>query len=125
MFDIGFWELGLISVVALLVVGPERLPGLARTVGLWLGKGRRMLSSIKDEIDREVRVEEIKKAAQENVQAPIRKVVGQAVDPMQTIGEEAEKLINNARAQLEQGSSEQKKKDAAKPASSNGAYDDA
>ncbi len=123
MFDIGFWELGLISVVALLVVGPERLPGLARTLGLWLGKGRRMLSSIKDEIDREVRIDEIKKAAQEGVQAPISKTIRQAVDPMQTIGREAEKIMNDARPKPEEGD-EDKKKGAVK-ASSNGAYDDA
>ncbi len=55
MFDIGFWELVLIGVVALLVVGPERLPKLARTAGLWIGRGRRMLSSVKAEIDRELK----------------------------------------------------------------------
>ncbi len=124
MFDIGFWELGLISVVALLVVGPERLPGLARTLGLWLGKGRRMLSSIKDEIDREVRVDEIKKAAQEGLQSPVSKSIRQAVDPMQTIGQEAEKIMNDTRAQLEE-EDQHKKKGAVKAASSNGAYDDA
>ncbi|MCF6355105.1 MAG: Sec-independent protein translocase protein TatB [Candidatus Polarisedimenticolaceae bacterium] len=124
MFDIGFWELGLISVVALLVVGPERLPGLARTLGLWLGKGRRMLSSIKDEIDREVRVDEIKKAAQEGVKSPVSKSIRQAVDPMQTIGLEAEKIMNEARSQLEEGD-QHKKKGAVKAASSNGAHGDA
>ncbi len=124
MFDIGFWELGLISVVALLVVGPERLPGLARTVGLWLGKGRRMLSSIKDEIDREVRVEEIKKTVQESVQTPVKEGVRQAIDPMQTIQQEAEKIMSDARAQLEEGS-KHKKKDTVKTASSDGAHDEA
>ena len=49
MFDIGFLELIVIGVVALLVVGPERLPRVARTAGLWLGRGRRMLSSVKAE----------------------------------------------------------------------------
>ena len=60
MFDIGFLELLLIGVVALLVVGPERLPKLARTAGLWLGRGRRMLSSVKAELDRELKAEELK-----------------------------------------------------------------
>jgi len=64
MFDIGFWELATIAVVALLVVGPERLPGLARTAGLWLGRGRRFLSSVKDDIDKELRAEEIKQVLQ-------------------------------------------------------------
>jgi sec-independent protein translocase protein TatB len=65
MFDIGFWELSLIAVVALLVVGPERLPRLARTAGMWLGKARRFLSQVKGEIDREVRAEELKRIMSE------------------------------------------------------------
>ena len=60
MFDVGFWELAMIAVVALLVVGPERLPKLARTAGLWLGKGRRFIGSVKADIDRELRAEELK-----------------------------------------------------------------
>jgi sec-independent protein translocase protein TatB len=42
MFDIGFWEMAFIGVIALVVIGPERLPGVARTAGLWVGKARRM-----------------------------------------------------------------------------------
>jgi len=61
MFDIGFWELSVIAVVALLVVGPERLPKLARTAGLWLGRARRFVSSVKADIDREIAAEELKK----------------------------------------------------------------
>jgi sec-independent protein translocase protein TatB len=60
MFDVGFWELALIGLVMLVVVGPERLPKIARTAGLWLGRGRRMLSSVKAEIDREIKAEELK-----------------------------------------------------------------
>ena len=68
MFDIGFWELALIGLVALIVVGPERLPRLARTAGLWLGRGRRMLSSVKDEIDRELKAEELKQILNKQAQ---------------------------------------------------------
>jgi sec-independent protein translocase protein TatB len=60
MFDVGFWELALIGLVMLIVVGPERLPKIARTAGLWLGRGRRMLSAVKSEIDREIKAEELK-----------------------------------------------------------------
>ena len=60
MFDIGFWELALIGVVALLVVGPERLPALARTAGVWVGRARRFIGSVKDDIEREIRAEELK-----------------------------------------------------------------
>lgn len=60
MFDVGFQELILIGVVALLVVGPERLPKLARTAGLWLGRARRVLGSVKAEIDRELKADELR-----------------------------------------------------------------
>lgn len=53
MFDVGFWELLIIGVIALVVVGPERLPGLARTVGLWVGRARATFYSLRDEIERE------------------------------------------------------------------------
>ncbi len=62
MFDIGFLEILLIGVVALLVVGPERLPRLARTLGLWLGRARRYASSVKDDVQRELREHEIQQA---------------------------------------------------------------
>lgn len=61
MFDIGFWELTVIGVVALLVIGPERLPRVARTAGLWLGRARRFVASVKADIDRELAAEELKK----------------------------------------------------------------
>jgi sec-independent protein translocase protein TatB len=62
MFDFGFWEIILILMVALVVVGPERLPGLARTAGLWIGKAKRMVSDVKAEIDQELAADELKKA---------------------------------------------------------------
>ncbi len=60
MFDIGALELILIGVVVLLVVGPERLPKLARTAGLWAGRARRAFASVKEEIDREIKAEELR-----------------------------------------------------------------
>lgn len=62
MFDIGFWELSIIAVVALVVIGPERLPGVARTAGKWLGKARRFINQVKSDLDVELRQEELKKA---------------------------------------------------------------
>ncbi|WP_372747281.1 Sec-independent protein translocase protein TatB [Litorivivens sp.] len=61
MFDIGFAELVLIFIVGLLVLGPERLPGAIRTVSLWLGRLRRSFTALKNEIEREVGAEEIKR----------------------------------------------------------------
>jgi sec-independent protein translocase protein TatB len=61
MFDIGFFELLVIGVVALLVLGPQRLPMAARTCGLWLGRLRRTVGSIQSEIREELRMEELKR----------------------------------------------------------------
>ena len=62
MFEIGFWELIVVGVVAMIVVGPEQLPGLARKAGFWLGKARRMIAEMKAEVDRELHLEEIKQS---------------------------------------------------------------
>lgn len=61
MFDIGFWELAIIGVVALLVFGPERLPELARTAGRWIARARQMAWSVKNEIERELDLEELRR----------------------------------------------------------------
>ena len=66
MFDIGFWELVMIAVVALVVVGPDKLPGVARTAGKWVGRARRFVSDVKNDIDRELKQEEIRKALAED-----------------------------------------------------------
>lgn len=62
MFDIGFWEILLIAVVALIVVGPERLPKLIRVTGLWIGRAQASLQSIRNEISKELRAQELKDA---------------------------------------------------------------
>lgn len=61
MFDIGFPELLIISVVALLVFGPERLPEVLRTVGGWLGSARRSFTTLKAELEKEVGADEIRR----------------------------------------------------------------
>lgn len=61
MFDIGFTELVLVSVIGLLVLGPERLPGAIRTASMWLGRLRRSFHSIRTEIERELNAEDIKR----------------------------------------------------------------
>jgi len=60
MFDIGFFELSLIGVVALVVIGPERLPSVARTAGKWIGKANRFVSNIKEDISKEIKDEDLK-----------------------------------------------------------------
>lgn len=61
MFDIGFAELLIIAVVGLVVLGPDKLPIAARTVGLWVGKARRTLGGIQSEISEELRLDEMKR----------------------------------------------------------------
>jgi len=66
MFDIGFMEMALIGVVALVVIGPERLPGVARTVGQWIGSARRFMSSVQADINQEVnKADELKRLLEE------------------------------------------------------------
>lgn len=65
MFDLGISELGLIGAVALVVLGPERLPVVARTAGQWLGKAQRMVQQVKNDIEREAELSELKKIQQE------------------------------------------------------------
>ena len=62
MFDIGFWELGVILIVGLIVIGPDKLPGIARSAGKWVGKARYFISSVKQDVQKELRAEELKQA---------------------------------------------------------------
>jgi sec-independent protein translocase protein TatB len=100
MFDIGFTELLIIGVVALLVVGPERLPKVARTAGHLLGRFQRYVSSVKSDISREVQLEELRKAGQsfkESVESTALGIQNRVEDTEYTIREEvvspAEKVI--------------------------------
>src|SRR4051812_10939273 len=61
MFDIGFSELLVIGVVALIVIGPERLPRVARTVGILMGRLHRYVSDVKANINREIELDELRK----------------------------------------------------------------
>ncbi len=65
MFDFSFGELAVIGSVALIVLGPERLPKVARTVGDWLGKAQRYVSQVKSDINREIELSELKKLQEE------------------------------------------------------------
>ena len=91
MFDIGFWELALIGVVALLVVGPERLPGLARTAGVWVRKVRRFVGSVKADIEQELRAEELKSLLDEGRQF---RDVGQTLDQARASLDEAHRELS-------------------------------
>ncbi len=61
MFDIGFTEMLLVAVVALVVLGPERLPRVARQAGEWIGKLQRYVNDVKSDINRQMELEELRK----------------------------------------------------------------
>ena len=61
MFDVGFWEILLILVLALVVIGPERLPGAARQAGFFVGKARRYIEGVRSEVEQELDVSEFKR----------------------------------------------------------------
>lgn len=98
MFDVGLSELMVIAVVALVVIGPERLPKVARTAGLLLGRLQRYVSDVKADINREMQLDELKKMQQEisnqvssletSVNHEIREVessVSEVVDPLERV----------------------------------------
>ena len=88
MFDIGFTEVTLIAVIGLLVIGPERLPRVAREIGLWVGRLRRYVAQVRADIEREVRADEIR----ELVNKPAQELKQAIKDTEKTIKEEEKKL---------------------------------
>ena len=91
MFDVGFQELTLIGVIALIVVGPERLPKMARTIGLWMGKIRYYVGQVKSDIDREVRAQELK----EMLNKP-----AEELDDLYKVAEETKGTLDEAKGAL-------------------------
>lgn len=86
MFDIGFSELVMVGLIALLVIGPERLPKVARIAGFWIGKTRNMMASVKAEIAQELQAEEMRQLFKE--QAGMKEI--------QDIIDETSDSINNS-----------------------------
>ena len=60
MFDFGFWEFAIIAVITLIVVGPERMPSLARKAGIYAGKLNKLVKKIKYDIDEQIKDDELK-----------------------------------------------------------------
>lgn len=86
MFDVSFTELIVIGIVALVVIGPERLPRVARTVGHLLGRAQRYVNDVKADIHREIQLDELKK------------LQSQLAESAQTIGDSVQQEIESARA---------------------------
>ncbi len=95
MFDIGFWEIAIIMLIALLILGPERLPRAARTVGLWVGKARRTLADVKRDIDRELDATELKKI--QSIKNEIKDDLKEAADVMKDTTDTLNETIEETR----------------------------
>lgn len=107
MFDIGFSELVLIAVVALIVIGPERLPKVARTAGHLFARFNRYVSQVKADISREMELEELRKAGQhfkDSVEDTAKNVEGHAREADYVIHEEIDQTKKSVSGAPDHGS---------------------
>jgi len=107
VFDIGFSELLLIAVVALVVLGPERLPKAARFAGLWVRRARNQWDSVRQELERELHAEELKRNLQDVRQSMqqagsgLREQVGQVQTEAEAFRRELEQAPSAPEAFIE------------------------
>ena len=94
MFDIGFPELILVSIVALLVIGPDKLPETVRGIVLWIGRFRRSLTNLRMEIENEIGADEIR---QQLHNESILKELGEAKDQLNAVIKDTESSLNTIR----------------------------
>lgn len=114
MFDIGFLELVLLSVVSLVVLGPERLPGAIRTVSLWIGRLRRSFNTIKQDIEKEIGADEIRRQLRnEAIMEKFKHTKTQVTNTIDSVKKEADTIRRNV--ELEADAAALTSKPTAKP----------
>ena len=98
MFDMGFTELMLIGIVGLIVIGPERLPGVARTAGKYFGKLRRFMSNVKADVESELRADELREILnkQSDELESLKKVVNDVGKDLDSSVNQVEASVNSA-----------------------------
>ena len=96
MFGISFSELLLVGLVALLVLGPERLPGAARTAGLWIGRLKRSFNAIKQEVEREIGADEIRRQLHNEHILSLEQEARKILSPVQEPAKPAEPVAENS-----------------------------
>ena len=95
MFDFGMWEIAIIFVITLIVVGPEKMPALARKAGLYVGKFRKFVSKIKNDINSEIEAEELKEQLSvKNEELLVSQTLDEAKSGIDEIKNEASKISN-------------------------------
>ncbi|MCG7867197.1 MAG: twin arginine-targeting protein translocase TatB [gamma proteobacterium symbiont of Stewartia floridana] len=112
MFDVGFWELTIIALVALIVIGPERLPKVARTAGHWLGRGRRFIANVKADIDQEIKAEELKDILdkQAKMANPVHEILEETKQDLTQFKQRTESQIEAARDEVDSAQAPENKK---------------
>lgn len=95
MFDIGFLEVLLIAVVALLVLGPERLPHAIRMTSAFMGKARRMMANVREEFEREVQLAEMQERIKEQLEKAGIEDARKALEDTRQNLEEAHTLLSS------------------------------
>lgn len=116
VFDVGFQEIVLIGIIALLVIGPERLPSVARSVGLWVGKMQRFVAGVKSDLANELKSDELRSLL--NSQEDQIRELKQMVNETRTDLERTAKSASDSLAEGMDGAAEQVK-DAAETAREN------
>ncbi|AKQ57777.1 Sec-independent protein translocase protein TatB [Bordetella hinzii] len=110
MFDVSFTELIVIGVVALIVLGPERLPKVARTVGHLLGRAQRYVNDVKSDIQREIELDELRKFKQQmdSTAQDVNQSLQQATESIRSTGDtlraeldDTARAVNEAAADIE------------------------
>ena len=96
MFGISFSELLLVGLVALLVLGPERLPGAARTAGLWIGRLKRSFNAIKQEVEREIGADEIRRQLHNEHILSLEQEARKILSPVQEPAKPAAPVVDNS-----------------------------
>ncbi|MBA6338241.1 MULTISPECIES: Sec-independent protein translocase protein TatB [unclassified Colwellia] len=93
MFDIGFWELSLIAIIGMIVLGPERLPVAIRTVRGWISGVRKFSDSVKTELTEELRIQELHANLKKAEQADMKNLSPEIAESLKTLQEAAE-MVN-------------------------------
>jgi sec-independent protein translocase protein TatB len=111
MFDVSFTELLVIGVVALVVIGPERLPKVARTLGHLVGRAQRYVSDVKSDIQREVELDELRKLkdqmqdAAQSVQSSLQSTSDALTKPLEALEQNTMATFNEATSGLKEATS--------------------
>lgn len=105
MFDMGFTEVVLIGIVALVVIGPERLPGVAITVGKYVGRLKRFMTNVRADVESELKTDEIRKllAAQQEELSSLKDVVSEGLDMSgvaKTIDDSMSSVLGKSEAEI-------------------------